>query len=61
MSTEIDATPTVAAAATPEMEMPSAEWVRAVSDLLDTDPADLLAELGYYDRSNEDAAAQNNP
>jgi hypothetical protein len=31
---------------------PSADFVRAISDLLDTDPADLLAELGYYDRSN---------
>ena len=38
---------------TDETEMPSAEWVKAVSDFLDTDPADLLAELGYYDRSEE--------
>lgn len=38
-----------------EIEMPSAEFVRAVSDLLDTDPTDLLAELGYYDRSEETA------
>ena len=30
---------------------PSADFVRAVSSLLDTDPEDLLAELGYYDRS----------
>jgi hypothetical protein len=30
---------------------PSADFVRAISDLLDTDPADLLDELGYYDRS----------
>lgn len=36
-----------------EAEMPSAEFVRAVSDLLDTDPTDLLAELGYYNRSEE--------
>jgi len=28
----------------------SAEFVRAVSDFLDTDPTDLLNELGYYDR-----------
>ena len=40
-----------------ENETPSAEFVRAVSDLLDTDPADLLAELGYYDRSGETAEA----
>jgi hypothetical protein len=30
---------------------PSADFVRAISDLLDTDPADLLHELGYYDRT----------
>jgi len=28
----------------------SADFVRAVSDFLDTDPADILDELGYYDR-----------
>jgi|GEM_PF-3242166 hypothetical protein len=28
----------------------SESFVRAVSDLLDTDPADLLQELGYYER-----------
>jgi hypothetical protein len=32
-------------------DAPSADFVRAVSDLLDTDPTDLLAELGYYGRS----------
>jgi hypothetical protein len=31
-------------------DAPSADFVRAVSDFLDTDPADLLAEMGYYDR-----------
>ena len=40
-----------------EAEMPSAEFVRAVSDLLDTDPDDLLAELGYYNRSEESIEA----
>jgi|GEM_PF-5824601 hypothetical protein len=30
---------------------PSANFVRAVSDFLDTDPSDLLNELGYYKRS----------
>ena len=40
-----------------DTEMPSAEWVRAVSDFLDTDPTDLLAELGYYDRPEETADA----
>jgi hypothetical protein len=32
---------------------PSADWVKAVSEYLDTDPTDLLAELGYYDRPEE--------
>ena len=41
----------------PETEVPSAEWVKAVSDFLDTDPADLLAELGYYNRSEETTEA----
>lgn len=36
-----------------ENEMPSADFVRAVSDFLDTDPSDLLAELGYYNRAGE--------
>ena len=53
MQTETEETPPMTA----EAETPSAEFVRAVSDLLDTDPADLLAELGYYDRSEETAEA----
>ncbi len=40
-----------------ETEVPSAEWVKAVSDFLDTDPSDLLAELGYYDRPEETSEA----
>ena len=40
-----------------DSEMPSAEFVRAVSDLLDIDPDDLLAELGYYNRSEETVEA----
>ena len=36
---------------------PSADFVRAVSDFLDTDPTDLLDELGYYDRQPRSAAA----
>ena len=34
----------------PVADAPSADFVRAVSDFLDTDPADLLHELGYYRR-----------
>jgi hypothetical protein len=40
---------------------PSADFVRAVSDLLDTDPVDLLTELGYYDRSRRASAPLSPP
>ena len=33
----------------------SEDFVRAISDLLDTDPNDLLSELGYYDRGKQAA------
>ena len=33
----------------------SEDFVRAISDLLDTDPNDLLSELGYYDRGKQSA------
>ena len=29
---------------------PSADFINAISDFLDTDPSDLLLELGYYQR-----------
>jgi hypothetical protein len=35
---------------------PSENWIRAVSDFLDTDPSDLLTELGYYKRGNTGTA-----
>ncbi len=31
---------------------PSAEFINAVSEFLDTDPSDLLRELGYYDQTS---------
>ena len=34
-------------AAAPEEERPSAEFIRAVADLLETDAEDILSELGY--------------
>jgi hypothetical protein len=30
--------------------VPSADYIQAISQFLETDPSDLLAELGYYDR-----------
>jgi hypothetical protein len=35
-------------------ETPSADFIHAISEFLDTDPNDLLMELGYYTR--DDAA-----
>ncbi len=31
-------------------DRPSASFIYAISEFLDTDPNDLLFELGYYDR-----------
>lgn len=31
-------------------DRPSANFIYAISEFLDTDPNDLLFELGYYDR-----------
>ena len=40
---------------------PSAEFIHAISEFFETDPSDLLAELGYYQRetssSSEDVSA----
>ena len=33
---------------------PSADFINAISDFLDTDPSDLLLELGYYKREVSD-------
>ena len=33
---------------------PSADFIHAISDFLDTDPSDLLNELGYYKREVSD-------
>ncbi len=33
--------------------VPSAEFINAISDFFETDPSDLLVELGYYQRSEE--------
>jgi hypothetical protein len=34
---------------------PSADFIHAVSEFLDTDPKDLLTELGYYAREADSA------
>ena len=36
---------------------PSAEFINAVSEFLDTDPTDLLVELGYYETTPAPLAA----
>jgi len=30
---------------------PSADYIHAISEFFDTDPSDLLVELGYYNRA----------
>jgi hypothetical protein len=37
--------------------VPSADYIQAISQFLETDPSDLLAELGYYDRGQRQALA----
>ncbi len=37
---------------------PSADFIQAVSQFLDTDPSDLLLELGYYSRETESESSE---
>ncbi len=37
---------------------PSADYIQAVSQFLDTDPSDLLLELGYYSREAESESSE---
>ncbi|MBV9849353.1 MAG: hypothetical protein JO250_06675 [Armatimonadetes bacterium] len=39
----------------PLTEAPSADFIHAISEFLDTDPDDLLVELGYYAREADAA------
>jgi len=36
---------------------PSVEFVTAISEFFETDPSDLLAELGYYSRQTEEVVS----
>ncbi len=36
---------------------PSVDFIHAISQFLDTDPDDLLVELGYYTRDERDSPA----
>lgn len=38
----------------PAAAAPSAEFINAISEFFDTDPSDLLVELGYYKREAGD-------
>lgn len=40
---------------TMQADTPSVDFIHAISEFLDTDPDDLLVELGYYSR--EESAA----
>ena len=39
--------------AEPMTEGPSLDFIRAVAELLETDPEDILAELGYVSSAEE--------
>lgn len=41
-----------------EAATPSADFIQAISRFLDTDPDDLLLELGYYSRADQDRSAE---
>ena len=36
---------------TQQADAPSVDFIHAISEFLDTDPDDLLVELGYYSRT----------
>ncbi|BDI33030.1 hypothetical protein CCAX7_50810 [Capsulimonas corticalis] len=37
---------------------PSAEFIHAISEFFETDPSDLLSELGYYQREASSSRAE---
>lgn len=37
---------------------PSADFIQAISRFLDTDPSDLLREMGYYRREDEESTSE---
>ena len=41
----------------PQDATPSADFIQALSAFLETDPSDLLLEMGYYRRDGDDSAA----
>lgn len=41
---------------TRQADTPSVDFIHAISEFLDTDPDDLLVELGYYSREENVAA-----
>lgn len=42
-------------------DTPSVDFIHAISEFLDTDPDDLLVELGYYSRDESDAPGSASP
>lgn len=55
MNTDTEMSYAPAASFAPSSEAPSADFIHAISEFLDTNPEDLLVELGYYTR--DDASA----
>lgn len=45
--------PELACNAEAQTAAPSVDFITAISDFFETDPSDLLVELGYYKRDEE--------
>jgi hypothetical protein len=56
MITEPQASDDAITVTMPETPTPSLKFIHAVSEFLDTDPSDLLVELGYYSREENPAS-----
>ncbi len=55
MNTEPEMSDDCMARTISQPEAPSADFIHAISAFLDTDPDDLLVELGYYAREADTA------
>lgn len=55
MKPENNTTGDLEAETAPHFKGPSAGYIQAISEFLDTDPSDLLVELGYYEREYSDS------
>ena len=55
MNTETQTLTEIVTAGRGQHAAPSADFIHAISQFLDTNPHDLLVELGYYSREETEA------